>query len=576
MAGPKPITPSNEGTLNQNNKNIIEGHISALKELLKEPNNRNLIKPMLLDFEDSHDVSDDEVQDNGKGKPKMDEEDLSKPFKEILKCPFTRRIVEFSSPGHRMPTNVKTYDGTGDPEDHIGRFVGAGNQGEWPMPVWFGMLQACDKDLTLISKLTRKANETLAHFKERWVSESNAIPNVPELMQVSSFMSSHKCPELAKRFSDSIPKTVDEMLKRVDDYLRSEEAYRNTELPRGEFQRRDTPVQWVQRNDRSQRFPHGNNRRRSEHRFVARMPDRHAPYMAPQRPNQELHRPRAVLTLDSLSITPQEILATEHQLNLPQPAPLVGAPSKENLNRQRGKGNQRNNGPQKAKVINMVQSHPLDRKRKTTMRDEEWMNVPITFPPVPARDLSEEPLVVEAEVEGYLVRRIHIDEGASIEIMFEHCFNMLHPAIQARLVETQTTVSEFSGEQVKPLGKIELDVCFGGNGRCRRAIMKFTVIPAPSPYNIILGRPGLRQLRAIPSTIHGIMKFPTPWGVATIVSQATMVLQCGSERKKQAGELPEEVKVLNDTSPTEHVLINPAYPEQLVVIGKNLSPKGLA
>ncbi|GKC05684.1 reverse transcriptase domain-containing protein [Tanacetum coccineum] len=345
------------------------------------------------------------------------------------------------------------------------------------------------------------------------------------------------------------------------------------------------------------------------------MPDCHAPYMAPQRPNQELHWPSAVLTLDSLSITPHEILATEHQLNLPQPAPLIGAPSKENLNRycdyhnekghstndcfhlkrqlemalesgklnhlvkdvrQRGKGNQRNNGPQKAKVINMVQSHPLDRKRKTTMRDEEWMNVPITFPPVPARDLSEEPLVVEAEVEGYLVRRIHIDEGASIEIMFEHCFNMLHPAIQARLVETQTTVSGFSGEQVKPLGKIELDVCFGGNGRCRRAIMKFTVIPAPSPYNIILGRPGLRQLRAIPSTIHGIMKFPTPWGVATIVSQTTMVLQCRSERKKQAVELPEEVKVQNDTSPTEHVLINPAYPEQLVVIGKSLSPEGLA
>ncbi|GJY09252.1 reverse transcriptase domain-containing protein [Tanacetum coccineum] len=557
------------------NKNIIEGHISALKEFLKEPNNRNLIKPMLLDFEDSHDINDDEVQDNGKGKTKMDEEDLSKPFKEILKCPFTRRIVEFSSPGHRMPTNVKTYDGTGDPEDHIGRFVGAGNQGEWPMPVWcrmfqqtldgkarawfdklpsgsidnwgslqekflnrFGMLKACDKDPTEISKITRKANETLAHFKERWVSESNAIPNVPELMQVSSFMSSHKCPELAKRFSDSIPKTVDEMLKRVDDYLRSKEAYRNTELPRGEFQRKDTPVQWVQRNDRSQRFPHGNNRRRSEHRFVARMPDRHAPYMAPQRPNQELHQPRVVLSLDSLSITPQEILATEHQLNLPQPTPLVGAPSKENLNR--GKGNQRNNGPQKAKVINMVQSHPLDRKRKTTKRDEEWMNIPITFPPVPAQDLSEEPLVVEAKVEGYLVRRIHIDEGASIEIMFEHCFNMLHPEIQARLVETQTTMSGFSGEQVKPLGKIELD------------------------------------LRAIPSTIHGIMKFPTPWGVATIVSQTTMVLQCRSERKKQAVELPEEVKVQNDTSPTEHVLINPAYPEQLVVIGKSLSPEGLA
>ncbi|GKB16650.1 hypothetical protein Tco_0850573 [Tanacetum coccineum] len=301
---------------------------------------------MLLDFDDSHDVSDDEVQDDEKGKAKADEEDLSKPFKEVLKCPFTRRIVEFSSPSHKMPTNIKIYDGTGDPEDHIGRFMGAGNQGEWPMP-------------------------------------------------------------LAKRFSDSIPKTVDEMLKRVDDYLRPEEAYRNTELPRGEFQRRDAPVQWVERNDQNQRLSSGNNRCGSEHRLTTKMPDRHTPYVAPQRPNQDFHRPKVVLTLSSLSSTPQEILATEHQLNLPQPAPLVGVPSKENLNRycdyhnekghitndcfhlkleialesgklnhlikdvrQRGKGGQLGNSPQKAKIINMVQSQSSSRKRKTTMTDE--------------------------------------------------------------------------------------------------------------------------------------------------------------------------------------------------------------
>ncbi|GKF39482.1 hypothetical protein Tco_0119543, partial [Tanacetum coccineum] len=50
------------------------------------------------------------------------------------------------------------------------------------------------------------------------------------------------------------------------------------------------------------------------------------------------------------------------------------------------------------------------------MTDEGWMNVPITFLPVPTKDLSDEALVMEAEIEGYLVKRIHIDEGASIEI----------------------------------------------------------------------------------------------------------------------------------------------------------------
>ncbi|GJT81171.1 hypothetical protein Tco_1055513 [Tanacetum coccineum] len=183
---------------------------------------------MLLDFDEIQDVSDEEVEDGMKGKAKVGDEDLSKPFKEVLKCPFTRRIVEFSSPGHKLPENAKIYDETGDPEDHVGRFVGIGNQGEWPMSEKFlsrfGMLKACDKDPTKISKIVWKANETLPHFKERWkerwVSEYNAIPNVPELMQISSFMSSYKCPKLAKRFSDNIPKTMDEMLKRVDDYVK--------------------------------------------------------------------------------------------------------------------------------------------------------------------------------------------------------------------------------------------------------------------------------------------------------------------------------------------------------------------
>ncbi|GKB62502.1 hypothetical protein Tco_0918688 [Tanacetum coccineum] len=84
---------------------------------------------------------DEEIEDGAKGKAKIGDEDLSKPFKEVLKCPFTRRIVEFSSPGHRLPANAKIYDGTGDSEDHIGRFVGIGNQGEWPMPVWCRMFQ---------------------------------------------------------------------------------------------------------------------------------------------------------------------------------------------------------------------------------------------------------------------------------------------------------------------------------------------------------------------------------------------------------------------------------------------------
>nr|GEV09835.1 reverse transcriptase domain-containing protein [Tanacetum cinerariifolium] len=351
--------------------------------------------------------------------------------------------------------NIKIYDGTGDPEDHVGRFVGIGNQGEWPMPIWcrmfqqtldgkarawfdklppgsidnwcslqekflnrFGMLKAFDKDPTKILKIVCKANETLPRFKERWVGESNAILDVPELMQISSFMSSHKCPELAKRFSDSIPRIVDEMLKRVDDYLRSKEAFRSIELPRGEFQRRDAPVQWVQRNDRNQRFYFRNNRHRLEHKPVARISERHA-HMYHHSSNQEFRRPRAVLTLDSLSSTSQEILAMEHQLNLPQPAPLVGVPSKENLNRycdyHNEKGHNTNDcfhlkqqleiALESGKLNHLVKNVRQKGRRGGEENHDDGCKMDecsYNLPSVIVLDLSEEALVVEAKVKGYL------------------------------------------------------------------------------------------------------------------------------------------------------------------------------
>ena len=207
------------------------------------------------------------------------------------------------------------------------------------------------------------------------------------------------------------------------------------------------------------------------------------------------------------------------------------------------------------------------------------MLVPITFLPVATDDLSDEPLIIEAEVEGYLVKRVFVDEGASLEVMYEHCFNNLCPSIKSRLQECDSPLMGFSGEVVRPLGKIELDVCFGDHGLFRKARMKFAIIRSSSPYNIILGRTGLRELRAIPSTIHAMMKFPTPKGIATLVTRSVAMMECRVREEKQLSLKGEKVKTVEETRRegrnkvglTEEVLINPAYPDQLVTIGGNFS-----
>ncbi|GKG41729.1 hypothetical protein Tco_0473480, partial [Tanacetum coccineum] len=66
------------------------------------------------------------------------------------------------------------------------------------------------------------------------------------------------------------------------------------------------------------------------------------------------------------------------------------------------------------------------------------MNTPISFPPIMTDDASDEPLIIKAKIEGYLVRRVYVDEGSSVEVMFKHCFENLPAKVRARLRETRT------------------------------------------------------------------------------------------------------------------------------------------
>ncbi|GJQ99866.1 reverse transcriptase domain-containing protein [Tanacetum coccineum] len=199
-------------------------------------------------------------------------------------------------------------------------------------------------------------------------------------------------------------------------------------------------------------------------------------------------------------------------------------------NRGRQQGNNSTNG----KIINMVRVRGKDLKRKYQRNQEEdWMNTPITFSPISADDVSDEPLIIEAEVEGYLVQRVFVDQGATVQVMFEHRFDNLPQSVTSQLTQTYTELVGFSEEQLIPMGKIELNVMFESEGLCQRTMIKFTVVRASSPYNIILGRTSLKELRAIYSITYAMMKFPTPRGVATLVVRTAAIFECRRLEEKQ-------------------------------------------
>ncbi|GJR42866.1 reverse transcriptase domain-containing protein [Tanacetum coccineum] len=194
----------------------------------------------------------------------------------------------------------------------------------------------------------------------------------------------------------------------------------------------------------------------------------------------------------------------------------------------------------------------------------------ITFPPLDNSDGTEGPLVIEAEIGGHMIHRMYIDGGSSTEVLYEHCFNQLRPEIKNQMVPATTSLTGFSGETIWPLGQLRLLVTIGDADHSTKAWMNFMIVRSLSPYNGIIGRPGIREIQAVPSTAHGMLKFPANGGIVTIRStilipaECTTVITSSKEVPKEAEVRPKNFKIA----------LHPNFPDQEVAIGGTLSAEG--
>ncbi|GKF65121.1 reverse transcriptase domain-containing protein, partial [Tanacetum coccineum] len=120
----------------------------------------------------------------------------------------------------------------------------------------------------------------------------------------------------------------------------------------------------------------------------------------------------------------------------------------------------------------------------------------------------EGPMIIEAEIGGHCIHRMYVDGGSASEIMYEHCFRRLRPEIKNQLAPATTSLIGFSVEIIWPIGQIQLLVRIGDEEHSTPALMNFVVVRSPSPYNGIIGIPGVRKRQAVPSIAHGMLKIP--------------------------------------------------------------------
>ena len=127
----------------------------------------------------------------------------------------------------------------------------------------------------------------------------------------------------------------------------------------------------------------------------------------------------------------------------------------------------------------------------------------------------DDAIVITLLIADYTTRRVLVDNGSSSNILYYPAFQQMKLGRdQLRLVNSPLV--GFGGIKVQPVGTISLPVVVGAYPQQTTKSVNFLVVDCSSSYNAIIGRPTLNSWKAVISTYHLSVKFPTEHGVGQV------------------------------------------------------------
>ncbi|XP_065636265.1 uncharacterized protein LOC136070347 [Quercus suber] len=157
-------------------------------------------------------------------------------------------------------------------------------------------------------------------------------------------------------------------------------------------------------------------------------------------------------------------------------------------------------------------------------------------------------LVVIAQISGFLVKRVMVDQGSGADVMYPDLFQGLGLK-DGDLSKYNTPLVEFDGKIIIPKGQISLPVNMEG----KEVIVMFIVVASFSPYTTILGRPWIHAMGAIPSTLHVKLKFTTEHGITVLKGSQQTARQCLDAITNQRKEITDQGEHAQQKDPPQVV-----------------------
>ena len=134
-------------------------------------------------------------------------------------------------------------------------------------------------------------------------------------------------------------------------------------------------------------------------------------------------------------------------------------------------------------------------------------------------------IVITLLIADYTNRRVLVDNGSSVDILYFPAFQQMRLG-QDRLRPVSSPLVGFGGMKVQSVGIITLPVVVGAYLQQITKNMNFLVVDCSSSYNAIIGRPTLNSWKAVTSTYHLSVKFPTDYGIGQVQGDQLVAREC--------------------------------------------------
>ena len=124
----------------------------------------------------------------------------------------------------------------------------------------------------------------------------------------------------------------------------------------------------------------------------------------------------------------------------------------------------------------------------------------------------DDALVVTLRIGGYDVKRVLVDQGSIVEVMYPDLYKGLKLKPED-LIAYNSPLMSFEGKTITPKGMIRLPI----QTDLDVVEVDFIVVDAYSLYTAIVARPWLHVLGAVSSTLHQKVKYPLESRVKEVI-----------------------------------------------------------